>query len=247
MCFDVVLALLLPLVGTTLGSAAVFFLQKGIGEKWRRFFLGFAAGVMIAALMWSLLMPAIHSFAENDPRLWIVPALGVACGVAFLLLLDLIAPENAGERGGKFSKMMFAVTLHNIPEGLAVGVIAAGAIEGAVAPAAALALSLGIAIQNFPEGAIISMPLYEEGKGRKMAFFDGFLSGVVEPMAALLAVALTHFVTAILPFTLSFAAGAMLAVAVGELIPEACEGKDARLATAGLAFGFILMMVLDIL
>ena len=253
MSWFVVCCLLIPLFGTTLGSAMVFFLKKEINPKLQKILLGFASGVMIAASIWSLLQPAIDTY--NDYKSWLIPALGFLVGMAFLYLLDIIVPHihiDKQEEGLKRSKinkrlkMMFAVTLHNIPEGLAVGVIIAGALNNSINEQAMLALAIGIAIQNFPEGAIISMPLREEGLSRPKAFLYGFLSGVVEPLAALLAVLLTFFVSSILPFTLAFAAGAMIYVVVEELIPEANTGAHSNLATVGLAFGFVIMMVLDI-
>ena len=251
----VIISLLIPLLGTALGSAMVFFLKKEINPKVQKILLGFASGVMIAASIWSLLQPAIESFEDKDYRAWLIPAIGFLIGIGFLLLLDYLIPHihiNKQEEGIKKNKlsrtfkMMLAVTLHNVPEGLAVGVVAAGAITGTINEHAMLALAIGIAIQNFPEGAIISMPLKEEGMSKGKAFLLGFLSGAVEPIAALLAVALTAFVSVILPYTLAFAAGAMIYVVVEELIPEANEGKHSNLATIGLAVGFVLMMVLDI-
>ena len=251
----VILSLLIPLAGTTLGSAMVFFLKKEINPKLQKVLLGFASGVMIAASIWSLLQPAIDNYEKGDYRMWLIPAVGFLIGIGFLLLLDYLIPHmhiNKGEEGkiknklSKTFKMMLAVTLHNVPEGLAVGVIIASAISGNINEQAMLALSIGIAIQNFPEGAIISMPLKEEGCSKLKAFLLGFLSGVVEPVAALLAIGLTSLVSSILPITLAFAAGAMIYVVVEELIPEANEGKHSNLATIGLAVGFVLMMVLDI-
>lgn len=251
----IIISLLIPLLGTALGSAMVFFLKKEINPKVQKILLGFASGVMIAASIWSLLQPAIESFEDKDYRAWLIPAIGFLIGIGFLLLLDYLIPHihiNKQEEGIKKNKlsrtfkMMLAVTLHNVPEGLAVGVVVAGAITGTINEHAMLALAIGIAIQNFPEGAIISMPLKEEGMSKGKAFLLGFLSGAVEPIAALLAVALTAFVSVILPYTLAFAAGAMIYVVVEELIPEANEGKHSNLATIGLAVGFVLMMVLDI-
>ena len=250
-----VLCLFIPLIGTTLGSAMVFLLKKDINPKLQKLLLGFASGVMIAASIWSLLQPAIESYEPTDFKKWLIPALGFIVGMAFLYLLDVIVPhihmnkEEEGIKNSKLSnrfKMMLAVTLHNIPEGLAVGVIIAGSITNTISNEAMLALSIGIAIQNFPEGAIISMPLRDEGLSRLKAFFYGFLSGVVEPISSLVAILLTYIVSAILPFTLSFAAGAMIYVVIEELIPEANEGKHSNLAAIGVTIGFVLMMVLDI-
>jgi len=251
----IILCLLIPLLGTTLGSAMVFILKDKINEKLQKALLGFASGVMIAASIWSLLQPAIESYAEKDFKAWLIPAIGFLVGMGFLLLLDVLVPhmhidsQEEGLKNNKISKnfkLMLAVTLHNIPEGLAVGVIVAGAINNTISNEAMLALAIGIAIQNFPEGAIISMPLKNNGMSKWKAFLFGFISGVVEPIAAGIAILLTYFVSAILPFTLSFAAGAMIYVVVEELIPEANEGKHSNLATIGLAIGFVLMMVLDI-
>lgn len=248
-------SLFIPLAGTTLGSAMVFFLKNKINEKVQKILLGFASGVMMAASIWSLLQPAIQTYDKSDFRMWLIPAVGFLAGVGFLFVLDIITPhihidkQEEGIKAHKLSntfKMFLAVTIHNLPEGLAFGVAIAGAMNGSISEPAMLALAIGIAIQNFPEGAIVSMPLKEEGFSKPKAFLYGFLSGVVEPIAALLAIAMTAFIAAILPFTLAFAAGAMIFVVVEELIPEANEGKHSNLATIGLTIGFVLMMVLDI-
>ena len=255
MSIMMVISLLIPLLGTGLGSAMVFFLKKEINPKIQKILLGFASGVMIAASIWSLLQPAIDMYESGDYRSWLIPAIGFLIGICFLLLLDYVVPhmhmdkQDEGIKNNRISKttkMMFAVTLHNIPEGLAVGVIIAGMMSGTMSEQAMLALSIGIAIQNFPEGAIISMPLKEEGASKGKAFLLGFLSGVVEPIAALLAIGLTAIVSFILPYTLAFAAGAMIYVVVEELIPEANGGEHSNLATIGLAVGFVIMMILDI-
>ena len=251
----VVLSLLIPLLGTTLGSAMVFFLKKEINPKVQKILLGFASGVMIAASIWSLMQPAINSYDKGDWKSYAFPALGFLVGVGFMLLLDYLVPhmhinkEEEGLKKNKYSKtfkMLLAVTLHNIPEGLAVGVVVASMMTNQVNEQAVLALAIGMAIQNFPEGAIVSMPLKEEGESKGKAFLYGFISGAVEPIAALIALAVTYFVSVILPFVLAFAAGVMIYVVVEELIPEANEGKHSNLATIGLAVGFVLMMVLDI-
>lgn len=250
----VILCSLIPLLGTTLGSSMVFLLKKEINPRLQKVLLGFTAGVMIAASIWSLLQPAIESY-EDDFRKWLIPALGFLAGMGFLFLLDFLIPhmhidkQEEGIKNTKISKrfkMMLAVTIHNIPEGLAVGVIIAGFISNTVSREAMLALSIGIAIQNFPEGAIISMPLKDEGVSKFKAFLLGFASGVVEPIASLVAIVLTIYVSAILPFVLAFAAGAMIYVVVEELIPEANTGNHSNLATIGLSIGFVLMMILDI-
>ena len=251
----IIASLFIPLAGTTLGSAMVFFLKKGINVKVQKILMGFAAGVMIAASIWSLLQPAIDTYEKGDFRMWFVPAIGFIVGVGFLLLLDYVIPHihgNKQEEGVKNSrlsntgKMFLAVTLHNIPEGLAFGIVVAGAITHTMSEQAMLVLAIGIAIQNFPEGAIVSMPLKEQGMSKGKAFLYGFLSGVVEPIAAVLAALLTAIVSIILPYMLAFAAGAMIYVVVEELIPEANEGEHSNLATIGVAVGFVLMMVLDI-
>ena len=250
-----IISLLIPLVGTTLGSAMVFFLKKEINPKVQKILLGFASGVMIAASIWSLMQPAINSYEKGDWKSYVFPAVGFLVGVGFMLLLDYLVPhmhinkEEEGLKKNKYSKtfkMLLAVTLHNIPEGLAVGVVIASMMTNQVNEQAVLALAIGMAIQNFPEGAIVSMPLKEEGESKGKAFLYGFISGAVEPIAALIALAVTYFVSIILPFVLAFAAGVMIYVVVEELIPEANEGKHSNLATIGLAVGFVLMMVLDI-
>ncbi len=255
MSWVIAVALLIPLAGTALGSAMVFFLKKEINPKVQKILLGFASGVMMAASIWSLLQPAINNFEKWDYRSWLVPGIGFILGVGFMLILDYVIPHihiNKQEEGvkknklSKTFKMMLAVTLHNVPEGLAVGVVIAGMMNGNLNQQALLVLSAGIAIQNFPEGIIVSMPLKEEGLSKWKAFLLGFLSGVVEPLAGGLAILLTAFVSVILPYTLAFAAGVMIYVVVEELIPEANDGPHSNLATIGLAVGFVLMMILDI-
>ena len=253
MTLTVILCLLIPFVGTTLGSAMVFLLKKEMNEKLQKILLGFAAGVMIAASIWSLIQPAIETY--SDYRSWLVPSIGFIIGVLFLLLIDYIVPHihvDNNEEGlksnslSKTFKMMLAVTIHNVPEGLAVGVIIGSFIIGNVNREAMFALSIGIAIQNFPEGAIISMPLKETGVSKPKAFLLGVLSGVVEPIAGALAILLISVVEVILPYTLCFAAGAMMYVVFEELIPEANSGKHSNLATIGFSIGFIIMMILDV-
>lgn len=253
MALTVILCLLIPFIGTTLGSAMVFLLKKEMNEKLQKILLGFAAGVMIAASIWSLIQPAIETY--SDYRSWLVPSIGFIIGVLFLLLIDFIVPHihvDNNEEGlknnslSKTFKMMLAVTIHNVPEGLAVGVIIGSFIIGNVSREAMFALSIGIAIQNFPEGAIISMPLKETGVSKPKAFLLGVLSGVVEPIAGALAILLISVVEVILPYTLCFAAGAMMYVVFEELIPEANSGKHSNLATIGFSIGFIIMMILDV-
>ena len=249
--------ILIPFLGTTLGSACVFFMKKSLSDLVRRSLAGFAAGVMVAASIWSLLIPAIEQ-SEDMGKLSFLPAfIGFWVGVLFLLLLDRLIPhlhvgseqaEGPKSKLGRTTMMVLAVTLHNIPEGMAVGVVYAGFLAGntQITAASALALSLGIAIQNFPEGAIISMPLRAEGVRKSRAFLGGMLSGVVEPIGAVLTLLAAQFVIPALPYLLSFAAGAMLYVVVEELIPEMSQGRHSNLGTVFFAVGFSVMMVLDV-
>ena len=250
--------LMIPFLGTTLGAACVFFLKNALGTNVQKALLGFASGVMVAASVWSLLIPSMDLSASMG-RLAFVPACGgLLAGMAFLLLMDRVIPHlhmGAEKAEGpscslkKSTMLVLAVTLHNIPEGMAVGVVFAGMLaENAhITTAAAFALSIGIAIQNFPEGAIISLPLKAENDmSRGKAFLGGMLSGVVEPVGAAVTIALASVIDPLLPYLLSFAAGAMLYVVVEELIPEASEGKHSNLGTVGFAVGFVLMMVLDV-
>ncbi len=249
--------ILIPFLGTTLGAACVFFLRRALGDRLQRALTGFAAGVMVAASVWSLLIPAIDQSAALGRLSFLPAAVGFWIGVAFLLLLDRVIPHlhrNAGQAEGprtqlqRTTMMILAVTLHNIPEGMAVGVVYAGYLTGTaqISAAGALALSLGIAIQNFPEGAIISLPLRAEGQSRMRAFAGGVLSGIVEPVGAVLTVLAARFVAPALPYLLSFAAGAMLYVVVEELIPEMSEGKHSNIGTIFFAVGFSVMMILDV-
>ena len=251
------LGILIPFLGTTLGAGCVFFMKKSLGDLVQRSLAGFAAGVMVAASIWSLLIPAIEQ-SENMGKLSFLPAFtGFWVGVLFLLVLDHLIPhlhvgsdqtEGPKTKLGRTTMMVLAVTLHNIPEGMAVGVMYAGFAAGSpqITAASALALSIGIAIQNFPEGAIISMPLKAEGESRGRAFLGGVLSGVVEPIGAVLTILAASFVIPALPYLLSFAAGAMLYVVVEELIPEMSQGKHSNLGTIFFALGFSVMMVLDV-
>ena len=253
----ITLALLIPLAGTTLGAASVFFLKKQFNPKLQKALMGFASGVMIAAAFWSLLEPAIEAYGDGDFRQWLVPAIGFVLGVGFMLLLDYLIPhihlhgEEEGVKGHKLSKtfkFFLAVTLHNIPEGLAVGIVLAGILGGGIInPHALIVLSIGIAIQNFPEGMIVSMPLKEEGMSKLKAFGLGALSGVVEPIASLIALIFTSLIALILPYTLAFAAGVMVYVVVEELIPEASQDGHSNLGVIGFTVGFIVMMILEIL
>lgn len=249
--------ILIPFLGTALGAGCVFFLKNELSDKVQKVLLGFASGVMIAASVWSLLIPAIEQ-SENFGKFAFMPAVvGLLLGFAFLLLLDEVTPHlhvNASEPEGPKTKLKqttmlcLAVTLHNIPEGMAVGVVFAGLLEGSggIAMSGALALAIGIAIQNFPEGAIISMPLAGDGNGKGKAFLYGVLSGIVEPVAAAITILLAHFIVPVLPYLLAFAAGAMLYVVVEELIPDASKEPHSNVGTIGFAVGFALMMVLDV-
>lgn len=253
---NVLLGILIPFIGTTLGSSLVFFMKNKINDKIQKFLLGFAAGVMIAASVWSLLLPSMNMAKEQGLVEWIPACVGFLLGILFLLLLDIIIPhlhvsstkpEGLKSNFKKTTMFFLAVTLHNIPEGMAAGVVFAGVLLDNVGLsfAGALALSIGIAIQNFPEGAIISMPLKAEGFSKPKAFFYGVLSGIVEPIAALITILLTNLVVPVLPYLLSFAAGAMIYAVVEELIPESQQGKHTNLGTIGVALGFVVMMVLD--
>ena len=251
------LGIMIPFLGTALGSACVFFMKKSLGDLVQRALAGCAAGVMVAASIWSLLIPAIEQ-SEGMGKLSFLPAfVGFWVGVLFLLLLDHLIPhlhvgsnqaEGPKSRLGRTTMMVLAVTLHNIPEGMAVGVVYAGWASGnvSITAAAAMALSIGIAIQNFPEGAIISMPLRAEGMGKGKAFLYGTLSGVVEPIGAILTILAAGLVLPILPYLLSFAAGAMIYVVVEELIPEMSEAPHSNVGTIFFAVGFALMMTLDV-
>ena len=251
------LGLLIPFLGTVLGSACVFFMKKSLSDLVQRSLAGFAAGVMVAASIWSLLIPAIGQ-SEGMGRFSFLPAfIGFWAGILFLLLLDHLIPhlhigseqtEGPKSNLSRTAMMVLAVTLHNIPEGMAVGVMYAGFLSGdtSITAASALALSLGIAIQNFPEGAIISMPLRAEGESKGRAFLGGMLSGVVEPIGAVLTILAAQFVIPVLPYFLSFAAGAMLYVVVEELIPSMSQGEHSDLGTVFFAVGFSIMMVLDV-
>lgn len=250
--------LLLPFLGTALGAACVFFLKDELNRLVQKGLLGFASGVMVAASVWSLLIPAIEMAEPAMGRFSFVPAaVGFVCGIFFLLGMDRWIPHlhlNANKPEGmpgqwkKTTMLVLAVTLHNIPEGMAVGVVFAGLLTGSagITLAGAMALSLGIAIQNFPEGAIISLPLKSEGGSRKKSFFYGVASGIVEPIAAAVTILLTGIITPMLPYLLAFAAGAMIYVVVEELLPEASEGEHSNVGTLGFAAGFLIMMILDV-
>ena len=254
---EVFLGILIPFAGTTLGAACVFFMKNTLGVSVHRSLCGFAAGVMVAASIWSLLIPSIEQSEHLEIFSFLPAFVGFWFGVLFLLALDNLIPHlhvGSNEAEGIKSKlnrttmMVLAVTLHNIPEGMAVGVMYAGFLAGntQITAASALALSIGIAIQNFPEGAIISMPLKDEGVSKGKAFLGGVLSGVVEPIGAVLTILISQRIIPLLPYLLSFAAGAMLYVVVEELIPEMSQGKHSNIGAVFFAVGFSLMMVLDV-
>ena len=251
------IGLLIPFLGTALGSAMVFFMKNKINNKVQKFLLGFASGVMLAASIWSLLIPSMDMAEEQGKITWLPAAIGFLLGIVFLLILDVIIPhlhishEKPEGMKSKFKKttmMVLAVTLHNIPEGMAAGATFAGAMleNTGITIAGAISLAIGIAIQNFPEGAIISMPLKSEGVSKPKAFLYGMLSGIVEPIGAIITILLTHAVVPILPYLLSFAAGAMIYAVVEELIPESQEGEHSNLGRIGVTIGFVIMMVLDV-
>lgn len=257
MDMNVFYGILIPFIGTSAGAACVFFMKKDLNQWIQRCLTGFAAGVMVAASIWSLLIPAIEQSSEMGKLSFLPAAIGFWIGVLFLLLLDDMVPhlhQNSSEAEGPKSRLkrttmlVLAVTLHNIPEGMAVGVVYAGYLTGneQITLMGAIALSLGIAIQNFPEGAIISMPLRSEGMGKAKAFAGGVLSGIVEPIGAVLTILAAGLVVPALPYLLSFAAGAMLYVVVEELIPEMSVGEHSNIGTIFFAVGFSLMMILDV-
>ena len=252
-----IIGLLIPLLGTMLGAAFVFFMKDEMSLRIQKSLLGFASGVMVAASVWSLLIPAMEMEAAKEAWSVLPAAIGFLMGMGFLLLLDELTPhlhlgtdkpEGLRSHLSRTTMLALAVTIHNLPEGMAVGVVFAGADEGAagLSMASALAVSIGIAIQNVPEGAIISMPMRAAGNSRWRSFAIGSLSGAVEPLGALAVVLLASLMTPVLPYMLAFAAGAMFYVVIEELIPEASSGKHSNLSTIGFAIGFVLMMVLDV-
>lgn len=254
---DLTIELAIPFLGTTLGATMVFFMRNKLSLKIEELLLGFASGVMIAASVWLLIVPSINMAKEQGKIEWLPAAVGFILGIVFLLLLDSLIPhlhlnddkpEGMKAKLKKTTMMVFAVTLHNIPEGMAVGVTFAGAIIGntETTMAGAFALALGIAIQNFPEGAISSMLLKSEGMSKPKAFLCGMISGIVEPIVAIITILLTNIIVPFLPYLLSFAAGAMIYVVVEELIPESQTGQHSNIGTIGVAIGFVLMMVLDV-
>lgn len=255
----VMLALWIPFLGTLLGSACVLFMKNELSNRVQKVLSGFAAGIMIAASVWSLLIPAIDLSKERGlGKLAFAPAaIGFLLGIFFLLLLDILIPHlhvNEEQAEGpkvslkKSTMLILAVTLHNIPEGMAVGVTFAGVLAGdsSITMMGAIALAIGIAIQNFPEGAIVSMPLCASGTGKGKAFVYGSLSGIVEPIAAIITIGLSQYLVGVMSYLLAFAAGAMVYVVVEELIPESAEGEHSNIGTIGFAVGFVIMMILDV-
>lgn len=256
---EVLIAIWVPFLGTMLGSACVFFMKGALNDKVQKALSGFAAGVMIAASVWSLLIPAINMAEANGmgKKSFVPAAVGLLLGVIFLLLLDKLIPhlhladeqaEGPKVNLKKSTMLILAVTLHNIPEGMAVGVTFAGMLSGEanITFMGAMALTIGIAIQNFPEGAIISMPVCAAGEGKKKAFLYGSLSGVVEPIGAIITILLSTYLIGAMPYLLAFAAGAMIYVVVEELIPESAVGEHSNIGTIGFAIGFVIMMILDV-
>lgn len=254
---NIVVGILIPFLGTSFGAAGVLFMKNEIRENVQRFLTGFAAGVMVAASIWSLIIPAIE-YSKHLGKLSFLPAAaGFWAGILFLLLLDHLTPhlhrftdtpEGPSSKLKNTTLMLLAVTIHNIPEGMAVGVVYAGVLYGnsGLTVSAALALSLGIAIQNFPEGAIVSMPLHSNGMSKSKAFLGGVGSGAVEPIGAIVTILAASVLVPLMPYLLSFAAGAMIYVVVEELIPEMSEGEHSNIGVLAFAFGFTLMMALDV-
>lgn len=254
---SIIATLLIPFAGTLIGSAFVFFMKKEMPALLQKALLGFASGIMVAASVWSLLIPSMEMSAGEGICTVLPAAIGFIAGMGFLLAVDYLtphlhigdeSPEGLKARISKTAMLALAVTIHNIPEGMAVGVVIAGSLQDGIgiAPAAAMATAIGIAIQNIPEGAIISMPMRAAGNSRRKSFLIGGLSGIVEPIGAVLVILLASLMTPILPYFLAFAAGAMLYVVVEELIPEASVGLHSNISTIGFAIGFVLMMVLDV-
>lgn len=254
---ELIKGILIPFLGTSLGAACVFFMKNKLNSLVQRSLTGFAAGVMVAASVWSLLIPAIEESYDMGNWAFVPAAVGFLVGMLFLLFLDRAVPhlhfgadKAEGPKSGfkKTTMMVLAVTMHNLPEGMAVGIVYAGLLAGdpSISATGALALSIGIAIQNFPEGAVISMPLRAEGVKKSKAFFYGVLSGAVEPVGAMLTVLAAGVILPALPYLLSFAAGAMIYVVVEELIPEMSSGKHSNIGTIAFAIGFVVMMILDV-
>ncbi len=257
MNWELFLGILIPFAGTAAGAACVFFMREKLSAGLEKILLGFASGVMVAASVWSLLIPSMDMAEPMGKSAWVPAAAGLMLGFVFLMIMDKAVPHlhlNAEQPEGpksslsKTMMLVMAVVLHNIPEGMAVGVVFAGVAAGEsnVTMGGAFVLALGIAIQNFPEGAIISMPLKSAGVSKRKSFLYGVFSGIVEPLAALLTILLTGIITPLLPYLLAFAAGAMLFVVVEELIPESAAGEHSNLGTLGFAAGFVIMMILDV-
>ena len=257
MSVALIIGLFIPLLGTMLGSAFVFMMKDQMSVKLQKELLGFASGVMVAASVWSLLIPAMEINAGQG-AMAVIPATGFSLGIGFLLIIDVLTPhlhistdipEGPRSHLSRTAMLALAVTIHNLPEGMAVGVVFAGAQIGttSISFASAIAISLGIAIQNIPEGAIISMPMCAAGNSRWRSFLIGSLSGAVEPVGAIIVLMLTSTVLPVLPYLLAFAAGAMFYVVIEELIPEASSGQHSNISTIGFAVGFVLMMVLDVI
>ena len=258
MSVALIIGLFIPLLGTMLGSAFVFMMKDQMSVKLQKALLGFASGVMVAASVWSLVIPAMEINAGQGAMAVTAAAIGFLLGIGFLLIIDVLTPHRhistdipEGPRShlSRTAMLALAVTIHNLPEGMAVGVVFAGAQIGttSISFASAIAISLGIAIQNIPEGAIISMPMCAAGNSRWRSFLIGSLSGAVEPVGAIIVLMLTSTVLPVLPYLLAFAAGAMFYVVVEELIPEASSGQHSNISTIGFAVGFVLMMVLDVI
>lgn len=254
---NILTIILIPFIGTIIGASMVLFARREVSARIHNILLGFAAGVMVAASVWSLIIPSLELSEGMGRMSWIPSAIGIILGMLFLLMLDSLVPhmhpgtdrrEGPNLHLGKRHMLMLAVTLHNIPEGMAVGAVIAGAMAGdmGISIAAATALAIGMAIQNIPEGAIISLPLRGDGMSRKKAFGWGALSGIVEPLSALIMIALYEYISPVLPYLLSFSAGAMLYVVVEELIPETQQGKHSDIGTIAFAIGFVIMMILDV-
>lgn len=254
---DIFAGIMIPFIGTAAGAGCVFFLRGNLNPFIQKMLLGFASGVMVAASVWSLLIPAMDMSQGMEKLAFIPAAVGFLLGIVFLLAMDKLIPhlhlgsdkpEGRASNWKKSTMLVLAVTLHNIPEGMAVGVVFAGMLSGngGITAAGAMALSLGIAIQNFPEGAIISLPLKSEGMSRQKAFLYGAASGIVEPIGAGVTILLASFIEPVLPYFLAFAAGAMIYVVVEELIPESAEGDHSNIGTIGFAVGFVIMMILDV-
>lgn len=244
-----IVGIMIPFFGTSLGGSFVFFLKKSINEKIEKMIVGFAAGVMIAASVWSLILPAVDMAEIQNIIPWVPVVVGFILGIVFLLITSYLADEIEKKRNGKkINMLLFSVTLHNIPEGMAVGVCFAGFLNGSMGInlVEAMLLAIGIAIQNIPEGAIISMPLKIEGESKNRAFIYGVLSGIVEPISALITMLLLNIVVPLLPYLLSFAAGAMIYVVIEELTPEIHSGNKSKLGVIGVTIGFLVMMILDI-